>query len=149
MSGAEPRKAMATMSKWLLWIVGTMLLAILASVLLIEDRHGHYPTFAPSSFSTIAPAAAEVTPGSDPLVQLATGTLRGAVAGSSVVFRGIPYARPPVGELRWAPPQPPLPWQGVRDALQAGNACTQRPSGLTPFFAPMAQAYGGDFEQPP
>ena len=126
-----------------------MLLAILASVLLIENRHGHYPTFAASRFATSAPAGAEATPGGDPLVQIATGTLRGSVVGSSVVFRGIPYARPPVGELRWAPPQPPLPWQGVRDALQPGSACTQRPSGLAPFFAPMAQAYGGDFEQPP
>ncbi|MGO9933722.1 MAG: carboxylesterase/lipase family protein [Steroidobacteraceae bacterium] len=70
------------------------------------------------------------------------------MAGSAIAFRGIPYARPPLGELRWQPPQPPLPWQGVREALQPGSACTQRASGLTPFFAPMAQAYGANFEQP-
>jgi para-nitrobenzyl esterase len=84
----------------------------------------------------------------EPVVQIRAGTLHGTNAGSSVAFRGIPYARPPIGGLRWRPPQPPLPWQGVREAVQPGSACTQRASGLAPFFAPMAQAYGSHFEQP-
>jgi len=94
------------------------------------------------------PTASTVSTG-EPVVQIAAGTLRGTKAGSAIAFRGIPYARPPVGVLRWQPPQPPLPWQGVREALQPGSACTQRTSGLTPFIAPMAQAYGSNFEQPP
>ncbi|MFE4668244.1 carboxylesterase family protein [Streptomyces sp. NPDC056716] len=39
-------------------------------------------------------------------------------------FRGVPYAALPVGELRWASPQPPAPWQGVRDAAGFGPAAT-------------------------
>lgn len=43
------------------------------------------------------------------------------------VFRGIPYAAPPVGELRWRPPQPPKPWDGVLKAFEFPNICFQRP----------------------
>jgi para-nitrobenzyl esterase len=135
--------------KWILWISGVLLLAIVASVVSIENRGGHFPIYKPSSFSHLALPAASTASTSEPVVQIGAGTLRGATAGSAIAFRGIPYARPPVGELRWQPPQPTLPWQGVREAQQPGNACTQRTSGLTPFFAPMAQAYGTNFEQPP
>jgi para-nitrobenzyl esterase len=44
---------------------------------------------------------------------------------------------------------PPVPWQGVKEAAQPGTACTQRASGLVPFIAPMAEAYGSSFQQPP
>ena len=40
-----------------------------------------------------------------------------------LAFRGIPYAAPPVGPLRWRAPQPPTPWIGVRDALTFGARC--------------------------
>jgi para-nitrobenzyl esterase len=134
--------------KWMLWITGALLLAIVASGVFIENRGGHYPIYKASSFSHLTPPNASAAPISEPLVQIGAGTLRGAIAGSAIAFRGIPYARPPVGELRWQPPQPPLPWQGVREALQPGSACTQRTSGLAPFIAPMAKAYGSAFEQP-
>jgi para-nitrobenzyl esterase len=58
-------------------------------------------------------------------------TTAGLVQGTSIddgrirVFKGIPYAAPPVGELRWQAPRPSAPWQGVRDATKAGPACTQ------------------------
>jgi para-nitrobenzyl esterase len=47
------------------------------------------------------------------------------------VYRGIPFAAPPVGDLRWKAPQPPAPWQGIREAKNFGNACwqTQYPAG--------------------
>jgi para-nitrobenzyl esterase len=134
--------------KWLLWITGALLLAIVAAVVFIENRSGHYPIYRASSFSHLTlPAASTVSP-SEPVVQIAAGALRGTLIGTAIAFRGIPYARAPVDELRWQPPQPPLPWQGVREALQPGSACTQRTSGLIPFIAPMAQAYGSNFEQP-
>ena len=46
------------------------------------------------------------------------GILAGIEGADSkvAVFRGVPYAMPPTGELRWRPPQPPLMWEGVRDA---------------------------------
>ncbi|MEW1860839.1 carboxylesterase family protein [Streptomyces sp. NPDC088194] len=43
------------------------------------------------------------------------------------VFRGIPYAAPPVGDLRWRPPQPPAPWSGVHRAGRFGPMCPQAP----------------------
>lgn len=43
------------------------------------------------------------------------------------LFRGIPYAAPPVGDLRWRPPQPVIPWQGVLAADHFSFACMQRP----------------------
>jgi len=58
---------------------------------------------------------------------------QGELAGASGrnpdvrVYRGIPFAAPPVGELRWKPPQPPAAWQGVRQATQFGNSCPQVP----------------------
>lgn len=54
------------------------------------------------------------------IVTLQAGALRGAREGPLTVFRGIPYAAPPVGALRWRPPQPPRSWSGVRDALVFG-----------------------------
>lgn len=43
-----------------------------------------------------------------------------------LVFRGVPFAAPPVGNLRWRPPTPAEPWEGVRDGSQAAPACMQR-----------------------
>jgi para-nitrobenzyl esterase len=139
---------MTAKRKWLLWIAGALLLAIVASVVSIENRGGHYAIYKASSFSSLALPAASTAAAGELVVQIGAGALRGTQAGSAFAFRGIPYARPPIGQLRWQPPQAPLPWQGVREALQPGSACTQRTSGLTPFFAPMAQAYGSNFEQP-
>ncbi|WP_059015953.1 carboxylesterase family protein [Mycobacterium sp. M26] len=59
------------------------------------------------------------------VVQTAGGAVRGVVAPGYRVFDGIPYAAPPVGPLRWHPPAPALPWQGVRDATKPGLRCPQ------------------------
>jgi len=63
------------------------------------------------------PAAARVT--------VASGTLRGLQTERAEIFRNIPYAAPPVGPLRWRPPQPVRPWSGARDATQPGPSCPQ------------------------
>ena len=120
----------------MLSIAGALLLAVVAFVFYAEHRGGRYPVYRASSFSNLGVPTASTVSSSEPVVQIASGLLRGAQIESSIAFRGVPYARPPVGELRWQPPQPPLPWQGVREALQPGSACTQRPSGLAPFIAP-------------
>jgi para-nitrobenzyl esterase len=59
------------------------------------------------------------------MAQVANGALQGVVAGNVLAFRGIPYAAPPVGNLRWKPPQPAPNWAGVRDASTFANFCPQ------------------------
>ena len=59
------------------------------------------------------------------VVQTSTGVLAGS-GGDIHVFKGIPFAAPPVGPLRWQPPEPPTPWHGVRDATQFGADCMQK-----------------------
>ncbi|HEX5084247.1 MAG TPA: carboxylesterase family protein, partial [Blastocatellia bacterium] len=60
-------------------------------------------------------------------VRVEGGLLEGVPSsGSSVhVFKGIPYAAPPVGDLRWRPPQPPAKWEGVRKADEFSDSCAQ------------------------
>ena len=58
-------------------------------------------------------------------VGVAQGTLEGESLGNVMAFRDIPYAAPPVGNLRFQPPQPPQSWTGVRSALDMGPACPQ------------------------
>jgi len=53
------------------------------------------------------------------------GEIRGKLDGKVRAFLGIPYAAPPIGDLRWLPPQPPAGWSGVLDATKAGNQCAQ------------------------
>jgi para-nitrobenzyl esterase len=69
----------------------------------------------------------------DSTVRVEQGLLSGASGKSAEVriYRGIPYAAPPVGELRWKAPQPPASWKGVREAKEFGPACwqTQYPAG--------------------
>jgi para-nitrobenzyl esterase len=66
----------------------------------------------------------------DPAVAVSGGAVRGrALEGGGSVFRGIPFAAPPVGTLRWREPMPVVPWQGVRDAEKPGPAPQQRSFG--------------------
>src|SRR5664279_2624486 len=53
------------------------------------------------------------------------GVVRGTVHDGVREFKGIPYAAPPTGELRWKLPQPLKPWKGILDASQYGNQCPQ------------------------
>jgi len=61
------------------------------------------------------------SPATDPtLVKIDSGTVRGVAAGNVISFKGIPYAAPPVGDLRSRLPQPATPWQGVWAANKSG-----------------------------
>ena len=62
--------------------------------------------------------------GSD-IVCIEQGVVRGVVEGEMLAFKGIPYARPPVGALRWRPTEAAEPWQGVRDGSRYGFMCPQ------------------------
>ena len=58
-------------------------------------------------------------------VKTAAGLVEGRLKQGAWEFLGIPYATPPVGELRWRPPQPVPPWEGVRPCAQFGDSCPQ------------------------
>src|SRR5580693_4571688 len=60
-----------------------------------------------------------------PVVGTADGAVRGLASGTVDEFLGIPYAAPPVGALRWRPPQPAASWSGVRDATTFAPHCPQ------------------------
>ncbi|MEV2278082.1 carboxylesterase family protein [Nocardiopsis sp. NPDC049922] len=62
---------------------------------------------------------------STPVVDLETGRLAGADESGVAVFRGVPYAAPPVGELRWRPARPHPGWSGTRDATVDGPSAPQ------------------------
>ncbi len=62
-----------------------------------------------------------------PVVAVDAGALQGRAAGVANEFLGIPYAAPPVGQLRWRAPQPAAHWNGVRDATKYAPNCPQPP----------------------
>lgn len=66
------------------------------------------------------PAAADV-----PIVRAPAGTVRGGADGAVNVFKGLPYALPPIGAARWKPPVEMPVWNGVRDATEFGASCVQ------------------------
>lgn len=71
----------------------------------------------------------------EPIVRVAGGRLAGRREGLGAVFRGIPFAAPPVGPLRWRPPAPATSWAGVRPADRSGPAPMQpQPPRDTPMW---------------
>jgi para-nitrobenzyl esterase len=76
-----------------------------------------------------------------PAVSIDTGRVTGAWEGPGIVaFKGIPFAAPPVGPLRWRPPQPAAPWSASRDATAYGPAC---PQAVDPGGRPNGGGYAG------
>src|SRR5579871_6626591 len=69
-------------------------------------------------------------------VKVESGLLQGAGEDGLTVYRGIPYAAPPVGNLRWRPPQPAPKWEGVRAATEYGRACMQTNAAIKNLPAP-------------
>jgi para-nitrobenzyl esterase len=68
-----------------------------------------------------------------PVVAVTGGQVLGAsLEKGGAVFKGIPFAQPPVGALRWRAPMPVTPWMGVRDATAFGNPCMQGPQFIRP-----------------
>lgn len=79
----------------------------------------------------VSAAAAE-----GPIVRAPAGAVQGEAQGGLNIFKGLPYARPPVGPLRWRPPQPLAPWPGVRKATAFGPACMQPTPAPEGVYAP-------------
>ena len=88
--------------------------------------------------STGVPAAAQGTLASSVHVAVAEGTLAGRDSAGVRAFKGVPYAAPPVGALRWRPTQPAEHWAGARDAGAYGPMCPQTDR--------LVRSYGGTME---
>jgi para-nitrobenzyl esterase len=91
-------------------------------------------------FSAVAVAASQPTP----VVNVDGGQIQGVFEadGKVDVFKGIPYAAPPVGDLRWRPPQPVSAWQGVRDATKFAPICPQGDDNMDYFFKRLIEGQG-------
>ncbi len=61
----------------------------------------------------------------DVVIATRNGSIRGRVSEGTAVFKGIPYAAPPIGMLRWREPMPPQTWKGLREAREFGPPCAQ------------------------
>ena len=77
------------------------------------------------SLSCIAGGVSMTSPASGPVVAIQSGSVEGSNEAGLQVFKGIPYAAPPVGKLRWKPPAAVAPWKDVRAAKDFGKACIQ------------------------
>lgn len=85
---------------------------------------------APNDPESLMPETGDVSRTTDRVVQSPVGSLEGKYSDSSNevrVFRGVPYAIPPIGKNRWRPPKSLDPWDGVRPATEFGAPCWQRP----------------------
>lgn len=59
------------------------------------------------------------------IVNISDGQLKGVIEQNTIVFKGIPFAAPPIGDFRWRAPQPVVPWKGVKEASVFGPNCAQ------------------------
>jgi para-nitrobenzyl esterase len=86
-------------------------------------------------FLAVPKLGTSLSSSSGPTVMVRAGVLEGTQFGlekNEVAFLGVPYAAPPVGELRWKPPQAPEKWIGTRKATEFGATCPQLPAGWLP-----------------
>ena len=79
-----------------------------------------------------------------PVVDAPAGVASGLSEGGASVFKGLPYAQPPVGPKRWTPPAPLPRWTGVKDASRFGPACIQPLSGPGNIYANDPKAMSED-----
>lgn len=84
-------------------------------------------------------AIGAAAPPADPVVAVTGGQIRGSLASDGgAAFKGIPFARPPVGDLRWREPQPVEPWKGIRETTTFHPACTQLSEGWNAAEVPTS-----------
>src|SRR5271169_2352361 len=92
------------------------------------------------TFVALFIALAAIATAAGQTVAVTGGQVRGAMLEKSgAVFKGIPYAQPPVGDLRWREPMPVKPWTGVRDATVFGAICAQKPNAIVPNAAEISK----------
>ncbi len=81
--------------------------------------------FAPGASGAAPAPPHEMALSTDPTVRTAAGLIRGYRQGGVTMFKGVPYGAPTGGANRFRPPQPPVPWQGVRSTLHYGPIAPQ------------------------
>lgn len=79
--------------------------------------------------------AASSTWGIDNQIQVTGGSISGTTENGVQTFKGIPFAAPPVGDLRWKPPHPVLPWDGVKAFTEFAPGCPQTLASEGSFYA--------------
>ncbi|MBU1324149.1 MAG: carboxylesterase family protein [Alphaproteobacteria bacterium] len=92
-----------------------------------------------SAAAVLTALAMLVLPSQDPdrpLVATTSGPVLGVEADGVRAFKGLPYAAPPIGDRRWAPPAPPESWTDPRDASTVGALCIQPPANGDPGVGP-------------
>lgn len=99
------------------------------------------PPSNPVGPTTGSPAGVD---GESVIVATAHGELKGKWLGGVARFAGIPFAAPPVGDLRFCPPAPPAAWDGVRDATAFGPICPQNPSMMDLLFGGESEEWNED-----
>src|SRR5580692_5466433 len=104
------------------WLV--CLIAMLTAQAALADAPPAATPAAPAPQADSPPAAPPPAQ-APPRVKIDSGWVVGSALGPSVAFKAIPYAAPPVGPLRWRPPQPPASWKYDRQAAADGPACPQ------------------------
>jgi para-nitrobenzyl esterase len=88
-----------------------------------------------ASLAFATPVAAQT----GPVVDAPSGSVQGTASGEIRAFRGIPYAVPPVGAMRWRPPAPMAKWKGVKTTTEFGPACIQpQAKAPTSVYSPAA-----------
>ncbi|MGB8709135.1 MAG: carboxylesterase family protein, partial [Methyloceanibacter sp.] len=99
--------------KYLAKHTGLILVVVTAMLTIVSLAYAETPA--------VPPSGGYVTALTD------SGLVRGKLSddGDVEIYQGIPYAAPPVANLRWAPPQPPAHWSGTRDAFEPGSPCPQ------------------------
>ena len=94
--------------------------------------------------SSVAGSQSTEQSGARPVVQTTSGAVQGTFENGTAVFRGIPYAEPPVGKLRFRPPAPRQRWDGVFDASRFGHIAPQTYQPLEDRFLGGHNAPQGD-----
>ena len=94
-----------------------------------------------AALSLAAAFATAAAPANPPTARTASGVVAGVAADGVASWKGVPYAAPPVGDLRWREPQPVAAWAGVREATAYAHDCMQEPfpSDAAPLGTPPAE----------
>ena len=103
-------------------IAAVILIVSLVFFFNVNSSYAQKKLAEPPGLAVLTSAA---TTANDPVIVTESGRLQGTVGTQMIEYLGIPYAKPPVGMLRWRPPKAFRKWRGVFEATAFGNECPQ------------------------